>query len=73
MESLQDSILVKLHQELRAAAEKCPNCQGAREYEFVSRGRGNVVPCVRCEPIYKLLEPLEVALELMREEDKPLY
>jgi hypothetical protein len=73
MESLQDSILMRLHQELREAAEKCPNCQGAREYNFISRGRENMVPCVRCEPIYTLLEPLEVAIEMIRDEGKHPY
>lgn len=73
MENLEGSVLFKLHQELREAAEKCPNCQGAREYIFLSRGRENMVPCVRCEPIYKLLEPLEVALEMIRNEGKHPY
>ena len=73
MEALQDSILVKLHQELLDAAAKCPKCQGAREYNFVSRGRENMVPCVRCEPIYEFLEPLELALEMIRDEGKHPY
>ena len=73
MESLQDSILFKLNQELQEAANKCPNCQGAREYTFTSRGRDNMVPCVRCEPIYKLMESLELAIEMIRDEGKHLY
>ncbi|MFP3867144.1 MAG: hypothetical protein ACLFUU_03160 [Desulfobacteraceae bacterium] len=73
MESLQDSVLFRLQQELKEAAAKCPNCQGAREYPFISRGRENLVPCARCEPIYRLLEPLEVALEMIRDEGKHAY
>ena len=58
---------------IREAAEKRPNCQGAREYNFISRDRENIVPRVSCEPIYKLLEPLEVALEMIRDEGKHPY
>jgi hypothetical protein len=60
------SLIGRLVRELRLSAENCPNCQGAREYVFASRGRENVVPCVRCESLYKLLEPLEVAAEIIR-------
>jgi hypothetical protein len=73
MEALENSILFKLHQELQEAANKCPNCQGEREYTFTSRGRNNMVACVRCEPIYKLMEPLELAIEMIRDEGKHLY
>lgn len=59
--------LSKLAAELRLAAEKCPKCEGAREHIFISRGRENLVPCLRCQPIYQLLEPLEAALEILRE------
>ncbi len=65
MKPVEATLIFKLKEELRAVAEKCPNCQGAREYVFISRGRENLVPCIRCEPIYKLLEPLEVALEIL--------
>ena len=44
----------------------CSQCEGAREYTFTSRGRDNVVNCVRCEPVYKLLEIFEPILELIR-------
>jgi len=64
----ENSILARLRAELRQAAEKCPNCQGAREYVFLSRGRENIVNCVRCEAIHKLLEPIEVAWEIFNEE-----
>jgi hypothetical protein len=73
MEPAKDSILVKLHTELLEAAAKCPNCQGEREYSFTSRGRDNLVPCVRCEPIFKFLEPIELALEMIRDEGKHQY
>jgi hypothetical protein len=59
------STLVRFARELRLVADNCPNCQGAREYIFPSRGRENVVNCVRCEALYKLMEPLEVALEII--------
>jgi hypothetical protein len=67
MEPFENLLIFKLKEEPRAAAEKCPNCQGAREYPFISRGRENIVPCLRCEPIYRVLEPLEVALEILKE------
>ena len=66
----ENSILARLRAELRQAAEKCPNCQGAREYVFPSRGRENIVNCVRCEAIYKLLEPIEVAWEIFNEQNQ---
>jgi len=59
-------VIGRLWGELRLAANNCPNCQGAREYPFSSRGRENIVPCVRCEALYNLIEPLEVALEIIR-------
>lgn len=59
--------LTRLAGELRLAVEKCPKCEGAREHPFFSRGRENLVPCLQCEPIYKILEPLEAALEILRE------
>ncbi len=60
------TLIARLYREFRLAADNCPNCQGAREYEFTSRGRDNIVPCVRCEPLYKLFEPLECALEIIK-------
>ncbi len=58
--------LPKLVEELRQAANSC-QCEGTRETIFTARGRDNVVPCLACEPIYKVLEPLETALKLLRE------
>jgi hypothetical protein len=66
MQGIENMVLFKLHQELRQAVESCPNCQGNREYSFTSRGRDNIVNCTRCEPVFKFMEPLEVALELLR-------
>ena len=63
---LDNSVLGRLVAELRLAAENCPQCEGTREYTFTSRGRDNQVPCVRCEPIYKMLEMFEPVLELIR-------
>jgi hypothetical protein len=51
---------------LRQAAKRC-SCDGSRERVFTSRGRDNIVPCLECEPIYQVLEPLELALERLRE------
>jgi len=65
-EDLDNSTIGRLVAELRLAAENCPQCEGTREYTFTSRGRDNIVPCVRCEPIYKLLETFEPVLELIR-------
>lgn len=62
----EDSTLARLGRELRLVADNCPKCQGAREHPFLYRGRENIVPCVRCEPVYKFLEPLEQALEILR-------
>jgi hypothetical protein len=59
--------ITKLAEELWMAAGKCPKCQGAREHPFISRGRENLVPCLQCEPLYKILEPIEAALEILRE------
>jgi hypothetical protein len=58
--------LPKLVEELRLAAKNC-QCEGTRETVFVSRGRDNIVNCLACEPIYKVLEPLEAALKILRE------
>jgi hypothetical protein len=63
---LDKSTLGRLVAELRLAADNCPQCEGTREYTFTSRGRDNVVNCVRCEPVYKLLESLEPIMELIR-------
>jgi hypothetical protein len=60
------TVLGRLMQELRLIADNCPNCQGAREYSFTSRGRDNMVHCVRCEPLYKILELLAPAEEMLR-------
>lgn len=62
----ENSTLARLERELRLVADNCPKCQGAREHPFLYRGRENIVPCVRCEPLYKFLEPLERALEILR-------
>ncbi len=64
--NLDKSVLGRLVAELKLAAENCSQCEGAREYTFTSRGRDNIVPCVRCEPIYKVLETFEPLLELIR-------
>jgi hypothetical protein len=58
--------LPKLMEELRRAAKNC-QCEGTRETVFTARGRDNVVPCLACEPIYQVLEPLETALKLLQE------
>jgi hypothetical protein len=57
--------LPALVEELRLAAKRC-TCEGTRERVFTSRGRDNIVPCLECEPIYQVLEPLEMALEMIR-------
>jgi|GEM_PF-2933616 len=62
------STLGSLVAELRLAAANCPQCEGAREYTFTSRGRDNIAPCVRCEPFYKLLAPFEEVLALIVED-----
>ncbi len=58
--------LPKLVEELRRAASAC-QCEGTRETIFVSRGRDNIVPCLACEPIYQVLDPLEAALKVLKE------
>jgi hypothetical protein len=58
--------LPNLVEELRRAAEHC-KCEGTREVVFTSRGRDNLVPCLECEPIYRVLEPLEMALGILQE------
>jgi hypothetical protein len=58
--------LPSLVEELRRAANRC-SCEGTRERVFTSRGRDNLVPCLECEPIYQVLEPLEMALEIFKE------
>jgi hypothetical protein len=58
--------LPALVEELRLAANRCA-CQGTRERVFTSRGRDNLVPCLECEPIYQVLEPLEMALGVLQE------
>jgi hypothetical protein len=67
--SRENLLIVRIRDELHWVAEQCPNCQGKREYTFLSRGRENIVPCVRCEPVYKLIEPLEAALEVLEEKE----
>jgi hypothetical protein len=58
--------LPKLVEKLRQMAQTC-QCEGTRETIFTARGRDNLVPCLACEPIYQVLEPLEKALKLLRE------
>jgi len=58
--------LPRLVEELRLAANRC-SCEGTRERVFTSRGRDNIVPCLECEPIYQVLDPLEKALEMLRQ------
>ena len=58
--------LPRLVEELRLAANRC-SCEGTRERVFTSRGRDNIVPCLECEPIYQVLDPLEKALEILRQ------
>ncbi len=58
--------LPKLVAALHQAANNC-QCEGTRETIFTARGRDNIVPCLACEPIYKVLEPLEKALRVLRE------
>ena len=58
--------LPRLVAELRLAAKGC-QCEGTRETVFTARGRDNVVPCLACEPIYQVLEPLEAALKILTE------
>ena len=57
--------LPKLVEALRQTAKNC-QCEGTRETIFTARGRDNIVPCLACEPIYQVLEPLEAALKLLR-------
>jgi hypothetical protein len=57
--------LPRLVEELRLAAKRC-KCEGTRETVFISRGRDNLVPCYECEPIYQVLEPLEMALKFLK-------
>lgn len=59
--------LPRLVEELRRTAKNC-QCEGTRETVFVSRGRDNIVPCLACDPIYQVLEPLEAVLKLLRAE-----
>jgi len=66
--NIDNLTVAKLRDELRLAAEKCPKCEGTRETTFTSRGRDNIVNCLECEPLYKLLEPLEMALALLKAE-----
>ena len=65
--NIDDSILVKLTEELRGAAAQCPRCEGTRETVFTARGRDNIVNCLECENIYQALEHLEKALKLLKE------
>jgi hypothetical protein len=57
--------LPKLVAELRLAAQGC-QCEGTREAIFTARGRDNIVPCLECEPVYQVLEPLEKALAILQ-------
>jgi hypothetical protein len=57
--------LPRLVEELRLAAKRC-QCEGTREATFTARGRDNIVPCLECDPIYQVLEPLEKALEILQ-------
>jgi hypothetical protein len=57
--------LPRLVEELRQAAKGC-QCEGTRETTFTSRGRDNLVPCLACEPIHQVLEPLEKAWEILQ-------
>jgi hypothetical protein len=66
--NLDKSTLGRLVGDLRLAAANCPQCEGSREYTFTSRGRDNIVPCVRCEPVYKMLETFDPILELIRDD-----
>ena len=59
--------LPKLVEALRQAAKSC-QCEGTRETIFTARGRDNIVPCLACEPIYQVLQPLELALEILQKE-----
>jgi hypothetical protein len=59
--------LPRLVEALRLAANRC-QCEGTREATFTARGRDNIVPCLACEPIYQVLEPLEAALKILREQ-----
>jgi len=59
--------LPRLVEELRLAAKNC-QCEGTREAIFTARGRDNIVPCLACEPIYQVLQPLELALEILQKE-----
>jgi hypothetical protein len=59
------SNLTKFIEELRAAAQQCPKCEGTRETTFTSRGRDNIVPCLECENVHQALEHLEKALKLL--------
>ena len=58
--------LPQLMDQVRQATQNC-QCGGTRETVFTSRGRDNIVPCLQCEPLYKILEHLEAAAALLRE------
>ena len=58
--------LTQLVSEVRQAAQNC-QCEGTRETIFTARGRDNIVPCLQCESLYKILEHLEAASALLRE------
>jgi hypothetical protein len=64
--SWEHSPLHRLEEDLRRAADHCPNCHGTRQWVYTYRGRDNLVPCPRCEPVFKLLETLAPALELRK-------
>jgi hypothetical protein len=57
--------LPRLVEELRLAAKNC-QCEGTREAIFTARGRDNIVNCLACEPIYEVLQPLELALKILQ-------
>ncbi len=61
------AILTGFIEELRSAAQQCPQCEGSRETVFTARGRDNIVNCLECENLYQALEHLEKALALLRQ------
>ncbi|MHB8067156.1 MAG: hypothetical protein ACYDIC_04545 [Desulfobaccales bacterium] len=65
--NIDNLTLPNLVAELKAAAAKCPRCEGTREAVFTARGRDNIVNCLECEPIHDALQHLEAAQKLLKD------
>jgi uncharacterized Zn finger protein len=64
--NVEVATLERLVEEIRAAAQQCPKCEGTRETVFTARGRDNIVNCLECENLYEALEHLEKAVKLLK-------